>query len=243
MAKSIKYFLCLLLFTLLHFSLTADTQKKYIKTFDEIKKYHHFQLTDSAYKYNIVVLATKPEKLKTNHDKFYTWYINNTINTTQGNFSGKLFHGIFVKYFINSNQLAEKGSYEYGLRNGTWYRWQENGNLISAINYKKGTMHGKAYFYADGELSEVTKYKKGIEKTKKEKQDTAKTEKKVKEKPAKETKEKSAKQKDKKPKTTDKSTKVEKTSKENKSKKTETKTEKKAKTSPLKKKDKTDNKA
>ena len=139
----IKYLLCLLL----ALGTTAtNAQKNYKKVFDENKKYQRVQLADSAYRYNFVVLSTA-SKMKPDIEKSYTWYIDNSINTTQGNYSNKLLHGLFVKYFIGSNQLAAKGEYKYGLQVGNWYEWRENGNLISVVEYKAGQKQGDAIFY------------------------------------------------------------------------------------------------
>ncbi|MDR1678828.1 MAG: hypothetical protein LBR81_03530 [Prevotellaceae bacterium] len=149
-------FLCLLLAV---GTATANTQN-YRKNFEERKKYHHFQLADSLYKYNIVVLAVAPAKIKPNKDKFYTWYINNTVNTTQGNYSGKLLHGVYNQYFIDSKQLAVKGNYEHGLRVGNWYEWHENGNLSSVVAYKSGKKQGQAFFYdISGNIVEKCRFK------------------------------------------------------------------------------------
>jgi len=186
-----KYFL----FVLLLSNSALINAQNYKKEFDDFKQYHKLQHADSLYDYRFTVIAvpgTKPELKKT-----YTWYINNTIQITQGNYSGKLLHGTYTKYYCKTNQLAEKGVYKYGLKEGIWQEWNSNGMLRSNILYKKGfkegvalfydslgnvvekcnfkndKKHGKCYSYVNGEEQKPVQYKNGVikeEKARKEKE-------------------------------------------------------------------------
>jgi hypothetical protein len=132
--------------------------KDYKKTFDEQIRYHRLQLADSLYDYRFIVLAVSDEKPLL--EKTYTWYMKNSIQVTQGNYSGKLLHGTYSKYYSKTNQLAEKGVYQYGLKEGIWYEWNRNGKLSSNTTYKKGVKKGEAIFYdSSGNIIEKCSFK------------------------------------------------------------------------------------
>ncbi len=186
MRPYIKYFLFLLL---LLSNISVINAKNYKKEFDELKQYHKLQLADSLYDYRFTVLAVSEEKPEL--EKTYTWYMKNSILVTQGNYSGKLLHGTYTKYYCKTNQLAEKGDYKYGLKEGIWSEWNSNGTFLSNVTYKKGLKkgkaifydssgniiekcsfkddkkHGKSYSYVNGVEQKTVKYKNGIVKEKK----------------------------------------------------------------------------
>ncbi len=123
----IKYGYALLLLLLLS-NTAIISAKNYKKEFDELKQYHKLQLADSLYDYRFTVIAVSREK--PDLEKTYTWYMKNSIQVTQGNYSGKLLHGTYTKYYWKTNQLAEKGDYKYGLKEGAWQEWNNNGKYI-----------------------------------------------------------------------------------------------------------------
>jgi antitoxin component YwqK of YwqJK toxin-antitoxin module len=186
MKPSAKY--ALFLFLLLS-GTTAMNAKNYKKEFDELKQYQKLQLADSLYDYRFTVVAVSKEKPQS--EKTYTWYMKNAVLVTQGNYSGKLLHGTYTKYYCKTNQLAEKGDYKYGLKEGVWQEWNSNGTLSSNVTYKKGVKkgeavfydssgnivekcifkndkkHGKSYTYVNGIEQKPVTYKKGVIKEKK----------------------------------------------------------------------------
>ena len=155
MRSRIKYCILLLL-PLLNPAITAA--KDYKDIFDEHKQYHRLQLADSVYDYRFTVLAVSGKKpLLT---KTYTWYMKNSIQVTQGNYDGKLLHGSYSQYYCKTNQLAAKGVYQHGLKEGVWYEWNADGKLSSDIKYKKGFKRGKANFYdSSGRIVEKCRFK------------------------------------------------------------------------------------
>ncbi len=158
MTMRLKYsFLMLLLLTI---TTKTEAQKDYKKIFDEQKNYHRLQLTDADYDYKFTVLAVCDIKPSVKCE--YTWYLNNAINTTQGNFGGKLLHGTYSKYLYKTHQLVTKGSYEKGVKTGIWHEWNPDGTFSSVVEYKNGYKHGNASFYdTSGNLIEECSFKEG----------------------------------------------------------------------------------
>ncbi|MDR1729761.1 MAG: hypothetical protein LBR52_03770 [Prevotellaceae bacterium] len=155
MKTYVKY--CLFLFLLLSDTAIINA-KNHKKEFDELKQYHKLQLADSLYDYRFTVIAVPDEKPEL--EKTYTWYMKNSILVTQGNYSGKLLHGAYTKYYCKTSQLAEKGDYGYGLKEGVWSEWNSNGTFSSNITYRKGVKKGKAMFYdSSGNIVEKCRFK------------------------------------------------------------------------------------
>jgi antitoxin component YwqK of YwqJK toxin-antitoxin module len=72
-------------------------------------------------------------------DRFYYWYNDNSIHSSQGGFSGKLLNGLYEAYYLNHN-LKEKGAFKKGLKNGIWKSWKEDGTLSQVANWKNGIL-------------------------------------------------------------------------------------------------------
>lgn len=160
--KTIKYisiqsiFVCLLL--TMASNVYAD---KYDRQFEKFKRKHHLQVKDSLYSYSFV--AEAKSEVKPNLQKNYTWYYNNSLHTTKGNYSGKLLNGVYIKYYSLSHSMAEKGTYKYGLKNGTWYTWAEDGSILTYTEFKKGYRHGNYSEYADSsKLIHEGRFKKDL---------------------------------------------------------------------------------
>ena len=81
-----------LFFSTISLGLFAQKEKNY---FEEYKQYHHLQMSDSFHVYKFVCEAKS--SLSPKRDKEYTWYYNNTIHTTTGNYSGKLLSGEYTQ--------------------------------------------------------------------------------------------------------------------------------------------------
>ena len=116
-------------------------------SFDEYKKYHHLQTEDSCYLYKFTCEAKST--IVPDREKIYTWYYNNAIHTTAGNYTGKLLSGEYTKLLKFNNQLAEKGLYKAGLKVDKWYKWNRDGSLSEYTEYKNGMRNGVHITYAD----------------------------------------------------------------------------------------------
>ena len=93
-----------------------------------------------------------------NKSKFYFWYKAQKVLSTQGGASGQLLNGDFEAFHENK-QLAQKGTFYKGLKDGNWIYWRKNGTLITIENWKHGEYSGtKELFNEKGELIETSKY-------------------------------------------------------------------------------------
>lgn len=131
-----KYFLILIIGVLL-LSVTSDIQKKIIREngFD-IEFYVHLK------------------KLKSfDSEKDYYWFKSGNIYNTKGGIGGFVLHDSYSKFF-RSNQIAEKGNFDYGLKNGDWNIWHENGKLKSQTKWKKGFKNGSYRLYDENGVLE-----------------------------------------------------------------------------------------
>lgn len=101
-------------------------------------------------------------KIKTKDTLTYFWYASNKIIQTQGGYEGRLLHGLFSSFFLNSN-LREKGSFNKGLKDGQWFYWYENGKLKEIVYWKNGLRDGLTKEYDNsGILKKETSYKLGV---------------------------------------------------------------------------------
>lgn len=125
--------------------ISSEIQKKVIRT-----KQHdiHFYVS----------LKSK----KADKERMYYWYKSGEIHTTMGAAGGELLHSDYLKYF-NDNQLAEKGVFRYGLKDGLWKAWYPQGNLKKTEDWSNGIKDGKYNDYNEkGELRISGKYRNGI---------------------------------------------------------------------------------
>lgn len=98
-----------------------------------------------------------PVRLKT-----YYWYKAQKIHASVGDYSGELLHGDFTKYYM-SNQLAEKGKFRLGLKDGVWKSWYENGALKTVQSWRRGIRDGVEVVYSDkGEITKQGRYVKNV---------------------------------------------------------------------------------
>ena len=95
------------------------------------------------------VLATK-QKIKTDPQKQYFWYMDDKIHSNYGGYTGNLLHGEFRKFDSNRN-LIEKGRFEYGLKDGEWFVWDREGKLL------------RIYVFSDGALKEGVNFTERVE--------------------------------------------------------------------------------
>ena len=67
----------------------------------------------------------------------YYWYSMEKINSNIGGFSGKLLQGQYTVY-DNDNNMLTQGSFNNGLKDGTWNTWYSNGKLKFTCRWKNG---------------------------------------------------------------------------------------------------------
>jgi antitoxin component YwqK of YwqJK toxin-antitoxin module len=77
------------------------------------------KITDLEFRYEFFT-TTKAVEAKT--DRFYFWFKAGAIHSSEFGVSGELLHGAFEKFYLN-NQLAEKGKFKNGLKEGLWKTW------------------------------------------------------------------------------------------------------------------------
>ncbi len=107
------------------------------------------------------VLDTDDSQLKRYHpDKNYYWFKSQKVLVTQGGSSGSLLDGYYESFYKN-NQLAEKGLFKKGLKEGVWMFWDPNGILIHQEKWSKGTQKGKQLYYSSKGIVEKTVIYKG----------------------------------------------------------------------------------
>jgi hypothetical protein len=81
----------------------------------------------------------------------YYWFQAQRILCTQGGASGQLLHGGY-EAFYDSKQLAEKGKFRKGLKDGVWKYWDTWGHLERVERWRNGKKNGKQLYY-DGKGS------------------------------------------------------------------------------------------
>nr|WP_121273815.1 hypothetical protein [Pedobacter schmidteae] len=108
-------------------------------------------------------LAREEEQIFISDEKRYAWYEKGQINSSQGDYSGKLLHGPYVAYYATNKQLKEKGSYAYGLKKGKWLLWQADGQLKETQQWRRGQKNGKTIMYDSlGREKQKIKYHNGV---------------------------------------------------------------------------------
>lgn len=93
---------------------------------------------DQSIKANVLA---EPASISPEVDRTYYWYAFNKIMLTKGGFDGKLLHGNYAAFYLNSN-LREKGTFRKGLKQGKWITWYENGSIKDITYYKNGARTG-----------------------------------------------------------------------------------------------------
>lgn len=124
----------------------------------EIENKFHIKQDDKSIVFR--VLDTDESQLKKyNSKKYYYWFKSQKILITEGGSSGSLLNGDYESFYKN-NQLAEKGLFTKGLKDGVWKFWNQNGILIHQENWSKGTQIGKQLYYSeDGLIQKTIVYK------------------------------------------------------------------------------------
>lgn len=106
-------------------------------------------------------VALETVNSKTNGNKIYYWFRDNKIMSTQGGYNGSLLHGFYSVTYRN-NQLKESGKFKWGLKDGKWTEWNEDGYIKKIVFWSKGFRHGKTINYNDkGDIIDVVVYNRG----------------------------------------------------------------------------------
>lgn len=101
------------------------------------------------------------KKFKVRPDRFYHWYTQDTILSTQGSFSGRLLNRTFKAFYPNHN-VYQEGLFQYGLKEGLWRVWYPAGGLKSEYSWKKGALHGDFIEYDEAGKKKVKgRYREG----------------------------------------------------------------------------------
>lgn len=122
---------------------------------------HSYALKRSVFQDDLQYLFTvlDSEKRGVNHydsEKIYYWMKAQRVVATQGASSGDLLHGTF-EAFYQDKQLARKGAFNRGLKNGKWQYWRPDGSLLKAETWHKGSLRGKQIQYdRNGGVSATT---------------------------------------------------------------------------------------
>ena len=97
-----------------------------------------------------------------------TWYIYETDNLTPKKplHEGSIFwpekEGDYFEYDENK-ELIIYGSYEKNLENGLFLFFGETGKVVRSTHFEKGKLNGQAkHYYSNGQLRLSTDYKKGL---------------------------------------------------------------------------------
>jgi antitoxin component YwqK of YwqJK toxin-antitoxin module len=98
--------------------------------------YSQIRIIDSMQEIRADVLPFKSEP-KIKNDRYYFWYFNNKIHSTQGGYNGQLLNGHYVAFYPDKN-LKEEGNFKKGLKDGEWKSWNPNGDLTNVITWNEG---------------------------------------------------------------------------------------------------------
>lgn len=114
---------------------------------------------DSVVRTNILV---KNATLKGGENRTYYWYYDDDIKSNQGGHAGDLLHGPYV-VFRSNNNMVTKGTFNYGLKDGDWKYWYNNGKLRLTESWKNGERYGTSKIYSrEGDLLRTEDYKNGL---------------------------------------------------------------------------------
>lgn len=99
-----------------------------------------------------------------NENKHYYWFKSQRVISTQGSSSGRLLNGPFEAFYSNK-QLAQKGNYNKGLKQGEWLYWSESGYLTKTERWSRGAQRGvQKDFDVNGNIHSTTTIRFGTTK-------------------------------------------------------------------------------
>lgn len=112
--------------------------------------------SDNNFRYEFY---TTDKKVTARKNKTYFWFKGGAVHYAESGIGGLLLDGKFTKMF-HSNQLAEQGYFENGLKKGTWKTWYSNGTIETTQYWSGGLRVGSYYRYSQaGEVLEAGNYR------------------------------------------------------------------------------------
>lgn len=136
----------ILLISLFCFAFTTDVQKKMIR--------------DNGFDIECYITLEKPSTFNTS--KMYYWFKSGRIHESLSYAGGDVLHNSYAKYY-RSDQIAEKGTFNYGLKIGIWQNWYENGQLNALESWKNGYKDGEFITYeTNGDILTIGKYRNNL---------------------------------------------------------------------------------
>jgi len=117
------------------------------------------RITDKEFKYEFYTTKKQP---KTKTGRQYFWFRGGAIHNAQSGFAGELLHDKFIKMYL-SNQIAEQGIFDNGLKTGLWKNWYPDGTLQSEQYWNDGLKDGEWHAYdQSGALIEKGRFKNDL---------------------------------------------------------------------------------
>jgi len=114
------------------------------------------RISDSSFRYEFY---TTDKRINPKSGKTYYWFKGGAIHNAQGGVAGQLLHDGYTKMY-HSNQLAEQGKFDEGLKTGWWKTWYTNGTLETTQYWNNGLKTGAFNHFNDkGELIEKGYFK------------------------------------------------------------------------------------
>ncbi len=106
------------------------------QTANDDNDYTQIRIVDSTQEIRADVLPYKTGP-KIKNDRYYFWYFNNAIRSTQGGYNGQLLNGHYVAFYPDKN-LKEQGDFKRGLKDGVWKTWNRKGDLTTVTTWNDG---------------------------------------------------------------------------------------------------------
>jgi hypothetical protein len=100
--------------------------------------YSQIRIVDTSQEIRADLLPYKTDP-KIKNDRYYFWYLNNVIHSTQGGYNGKLLNGHYIAFYPDKN-LKEQGDFKTGLKDGIWKTWNPKGDLTNVTNWDEGVV-------------------------------------------------------------------------------------------------------
>jgi antitoxin component YwqK of YwqJK toxin-antitoxin module len=98
--------------------------------------YSQIRIIDTSQEIRADVLPFKNDP-KIKNDRYYYWYFNNVIHSTQGGYNGQLLNGHYIAFYPDKN-LKEEGNFNKGLKDGIWKTWNRKGDLTNVTTWDEG---------------------------------------------------------------------------------------------------------
>jgi antitoxin component YwqK of YwqJK toxin-antitoxin module len=98
--------------------------------------YSQIRIVDTSQEIRADILPFKTDP-KIKNDRYYYWYLNNMIHSTQGGYNGQLLNGHYIAFYPDKN-LKEEGNFKRGLKDGVWKTWNRKGDISSLTTWNEG---------------------------------------------------------------------------------------------------------